>query len=297
MRRATTAPAKAEPTWGPGSLSLMELPGGAPAVRDRPDRDLLVPHPGPRPRLRRRAPRERSPTRRDPPDPPDRRRRHHRPGEPPARHRLDRPLDRCCRVAWRRAGAGDRRQAEAFARGARYSPSPVSANSADAERTRASASSPRTGSTRSAARTRCTPSSTGSTVPSASSPISATGKGRRNTHDLASVFGRAEDAHAKCHFDTGLRMDADDYGRCLAAAADAGYDRPLYADLREPGRRRVGSTPHRAGLRAGPISPRPLPERRFRELDAVRPSTAPPRPARDQGRRTQRSRPSAGRAA
>ena len=33
-----------------------------PKSRDRPGRDLLVPHPGPRPGLRRRASRARSPT-------------------------------------------------------------------------------------------------------------------------------------------------------------------------------------------------------------------------------------------
>ena len=43
-------------------------------------------------------------------------------------------------------------------------------------------------------------------------------KGPSKYADLASVFGRAEDAHAKCYFADGLRMDADDFGRCLHAA-------------------------------------------------------------------------------
>lgn len=51
-------------------------------------------------------------------------------------------------------------------------------------------------------------------------------KGPSKYRDLASVFGRAEDAHAKCHFGAGLDMDAGDYGRCLQAARDAGYAGP-----------------------------------------------------------------------
>ena len=51
-------------------------------------------------------------------------------------------------------------------------------------------------------------------------------KGPSKYGDLAAVFGRAEDTHAKCHFGAGLRMDAADYGRCLTAAAHAGYAGP-----------------------------------------------------------------------
>jgi sugar phosphate isomerase/epimerase len=51
-------------------------------------------------------------------------------------------------------------------------------------------------------------------------------KGASKYRDLAAVFGRAEDAHAKCHFGANLDMDASDYGRCLQAAADAGYAGP-----------------------------------------------------------------------
>jgi sugar phosphate isomerase/epimerase len=44
--------------------------------------------------------------------------------------------------------------------------------------------------------------------------------------DLASVLPRAEDAHAKCFFAPGLKMQADDFGRCLSAAVAAGYRGP-----------------------------------------------------------------------
>ena len=51
-------------------------------------------------------------------------------------------------------------------------------------------------------------------------------KGPRKYEDLAAVFGRAEDTHAKAHFERAGEMDADDYARCLAAAAAANYAGP-----------------------------------------------------------------------
>ena len=51
-------------------------------------------------------------------------------------------------------------------------------------------------------------------------------KGERKYADLAAVFGRAEDTHAKAHFPRVGEMDADDFGRCLAIADAAGYDGP-----------------------------------------------------------------------
>jgi sugar phosphate isomerase/epimerase len=51
-------------------------------------------------------------------------------------------------------------------------------------------------------------------------------KGPSKYADLAAVLGRAEDAHAKCSFSDGLSMDAHDFGRCLDAAEAAGYGGP-----------------------------------------------------------------------
>ncbi|HET7714046.1 MAG TPA: TIM barrel protein [Bauldia sp.] len=51
-------------------------------------------------------------------------------------------------------------------------------------------------------------------------------KGPGKYDALAAVIGRAEDTHAKCHFEPGLRMDTADYGRCLSIAAAAGYSGP-----------------------------------------------------------------------
>jgi sugar phosphate isomerase/epimerase len=51
-------------------------------------------------------------------------------------------------------------------------------------------------------------------------------KGPHKYADLAAIFGRAEDSHAKAHFRRVGEMDADDFGRCLAVAAAAGYDGP-----------------------------------------------------------------------
>ncbi len=87
-------------------------------------------------------------------------------------------------------------------------------------------------------------------------------KGPSKYDDLASVFGRAEDAHAKCHFDTGLRMDAERLRPLPRGRRGRRLYRPLYAHLREPRRRRVGSAPHRAGLRE-------VPSRRRRCLNAA----------------------------
>ena len=51
-------------------------------------------------------------------------------------------------------------------------------------------------------------------------------KGPRKYADLAAVFGRAEDSHAKCHFEHVGEMDIHDYGRCLEVAHAAGYAGP-----------------------------------------------------------------------
>ena len=51
-------------------------------------------------------------------------------------------------------------------------------------------------------------------------------KGAGKYAALAAILARAEDTHAKAHFEPGGAMDADDFGRCLAAAADAGYRGP-----------------------------------------------------------------------
>jgi sugar phosphate isomerase/epimerase len=51
-------------------------------------------------------------------------------------------------------------------------------------------------------------------------------KGPGKYADLAAIFGRAEDSHAKAHFPRVGEMDADDFGRCLAIADQAGYRGP-----------------------------------------------------------------------
>jgi sugar phosphate isomerase/epimerase len=55
-------------------------------------------------------------------------------------------------------------------------------------------------------------------------------KGPTKYDAFASIMPRAEDTHAKCSFSAKLNvpgsMDADDYGRCVRIAADAGYDGP-----------------------------------------------------------------------
>jgi sugar phosphate isomerase/epimerase len=45
--------------------------------------------------------------------------------------------------------------------------------------------------------------------------------------DLQSIFARAELCHAKTDFGPGLVIDADDYGQCVNAAQDAGYTGPF----------------------------------------------------------------------
>jgi Xylose isomerase-like TIM barrel len=45
--------------------------------------------------------------------------------------------------------------------------------------------------------------------------------------DLQSIFARAELCHAKTDFGAGLVIDADDYGQCIKAAQDAGYAGPF----------------------------------------------------------------------
>jgi sugar phosphate isomerase/epimerase len=45
--------------------------------------------------------------------------------------------------------------------------------------------------------------------------------------DLKSIFARAELCHAKTDFGAGLVIDADDYRQCVQAAQDAGYAGPF----------------------------------------------------------------------
>ena len=73
--------------------------------------------------------------------------------------------------------------------------------------------------------------------------------------DLASIFARAELCHAKTDFGAGLVIDAQDYGQCLHAAQDAGYAGPFtlifasegdeWAGLRRRGRLCWRSIPDR----------------------------------------------------
>ena len=51
-------------------------------------------------------------------------------------------------------------------------------------------------------------------------------KGPSKYADLARIMPRAEDTHAKCTFAGPGVMDGADYGRCLAAAAEANYTGP-----------------------------------------------------------------------
>jgi hypothetical protein len=44
--------------------------------------------------------------------------------------------------------------------------------------------------------------------------------------NLAAIYGRAERSHTKAHFEAGLRLDHEDYGRCLDASVSAGYRGP-----------------------------------------------------------------------
>ena len=52
-------------------------------------------------------------------------------------------------------------------------------------------------------------------------------KGATKYADLAAIIGRAETCHAKCHFSIEGQMDANDYASCLAVASDAGYAGPF----------------------------------------------------------------------
>ncbi len=45
--------------------------------------------------------------------------------------------------------------------------------------------------------------------------------------DLTSIFARAELCHAKTDFGPGLVIDAQDYGKCIEAAQNAGYVGPF----------------------------------------------------------------------
>ena len=60
-------------------------------------------------------------------------------------------------------------------------------------------------------------------------------KGPGKYADLAAVLERAEDAHAKCFFSAAGTMDRDDFGKCLAAAQAAHYDGPYTLIYESPG--------------------------------------------------------------
>ena len=51
-------------------------------------------------------------------------------------------------------------------------------------------------------------------------------KGPTKYDDLASVLPRAENSHAHCTFTEDLEMDAEDFGRCLDVAREAGFSGP-----------------------------------------------------------------------
>jgi sugar phosphate isomerase/epimerase len=51
-------------------------------------------------------------------------------------------------------------------------------------------------------------------------------KGPAKYDDLATVLPRAENSHVHCNFTEDLEMDADDFGRCLDVACGAGYAGP-----------------------------------------------------------------------
>jgi sugar phosphate isomerase/epimerase len=51
--------------------------------------------------------------------------------------------------------------------------------------------------------------------------------GSTKYQDLASVFSRADLCHAKAAFEADLKMDAQDFSHCLAAAQQSGYSGPL----------------------------------------------------------------------
>lgn len=58
-------------------------------------------------------------------------------------------------------------------------------------------------------------------------------EGQRRYDDLASIFARSEDTHAKARFPSANEMDAEDFGLCLQAAERAGYSGPytlIYED-------------------------------------------------------------------
>lgn len=53
--------------------------------------------------------------------------------------------------------------------------------------------------------------------------------------DLKSIFTRAELCHAKCSFGPGHAIDDADYGKCIKAAAEAGYAGPFTLIFDSPG--------------------------------------------------------------
>jgi sugar phosphate isomerase/epimerase len=65
-------------------------------------------------------------------------------------------------------------------------------------------------------------------------------KGPTKYADLEAVLGRAEDTHAKAFFPDGTLND-DDFGRCLAAARTAGYAGPYTLIYESPGDDEWGS--------------------------------------------------------
>lgn len=60
-------------------------------------------------------------------------------------------------------------------------------------------------------------------------------EGSTKYENLKSVFGRAELCHAKCSFGNNFVMDTADYKRCLDAAAEAGYKDPYTLIFESPG--------------------------------------------------------------
>jgi sugar phosphate isomerase/epimerase len=52
-------------------------------------------------------------------------------------------------------------------------------------------------------------------------------KGPTKYDDLASILLRAENSHAHGVFSSNLEIDAEDFGRCLTVATDAGFDGPF----------------------------------------------------------------------
>ena len=92
--------------------------------------------------------------------------------------------------------------------------------------------------------------------------------------DLASILARSEDTHAKAWFPDG-GIDAEDFGQCLERGSARRLRRPLHADLRGRGRRRVGGGRGRARFRPELFQRRPRLRRRFSRPSGRRTSPSP----------------------